>query len=106
MLSGDDERDEAELVFREQADGRKVSRLPNGKVALIDLSEVDRIKDGQRWKVRLDQKDTFAIAHAIELIEANAAASFVPPRMNYAVSKPAPRRNPTKFGARKKSSRR
>src|SRR5918996_282633 len=79
QLSGDDAITEADLVFREQADGRKVSRLPNGKIVLIDLQELDRVKDGERWRVSLAQKDTFAIAHVIERLEANAAASFVPP---------------------------
>ncbi len=97
MLSGDDAITEAELVFREQADGRKVSRLPNGKIVLIELQELDRVKDGERWKVELAQKDTFAIAHVIERLEANAAASFSPPRMNYAPSRMAPRRNPTQI---------
>jgi uncharacterized LabA/DUF88 family protein len=96
MLSGDDSLTEADLVFREQADGRKVSRLPNGKIVLIDLQEVDRVKDGERWKVSLSQKDTFAIAHCVERLEANAAASFVATPMNYA-ARPAPRRNPTQI---------
>jgi uncharacterized LabA/DUF88 family protein len=97
MLSGDDALTEADLVFREQADGRKVSRLPNGKIVLIDLSEVDRVKDGERWKVSLVQKDTFAIAHCIDRLEANAAASFVQTPMNYAAARSAPRRNPTQI---------
>ncbi|HXH07781.1 MAG TPA: hypothetical protein VNI83_14450, partial [Vicinamibacterales bacterium] len=57
---------EAVLTFREQADGRKVSRLPGGKVVLVKLSELDRVSDGEQWRVRLYHRDTFAIAEPIE----------------------------------------
>jgi uncharacterized LabA/DUF88 family protein len=57
---------ETELVFREQADGRKVARLPGGKVVLINLDDLDRVGDGERWRVRLRHRETFAIADPIE----------------------------------------
>jgi uncharacterized LabA/DUF88 family protein len=59
---------EATLTFREQADGRKVSRLPGGKVVLLKLSELGRVADGERWRVRLSHRDTFAIADPIERV--------------------------------------
>ncbi len=31
------------LTFHEQADGRKVARLPGGKVVLLDIHQVDRV---------------------------------------------------------------
>ena len=37
---------EATLVFHEQADGRKVSRLAGGKVVLLNLNSLDRVRDG------------------------------------------------------------
>lgn len=58
--------DEASLVFYEQDDGRKVSRLPNGKVVLVDLDSLDNVQDGDRWFVRLEHRETFAIAHPVE----------------------------------------
>lgn len=61
----DDEPLEADLVFREQADGRKVARLPGGKVVLLDINQLDAIADGEKWHVRLRHKDTFAIAEPV-----------------------------------------
>lgn len=57
---------EAELTFREQADGRKVARLPGGKVVLVNLDDLEKVGDGERWRVRLRHRDTFAIADPIE----------------------------------------
>lgn len=37
-----EEFDQAELDFREQADGRKVARLPTGKVVIIELGALTR----------------------------------------------------------------
>lgn len=62
----EDEPIEATLVFREQADGRKVARLPGGKVVLVALADLERVKDGERWHVRLRHRETFAIADPIE----------------------------------------
>ncbi|HWP99447.1 MAG TPA: NYN domain-containing protein [Vicinamibacterales bacterium] len=62
------ELSEATLTFREQADGRKVSRLPGGKVVLLKLSELGRVADGEQWRVRLSHRDTFAIAEPIERV--------------------------------------
>lgn len=64
---GSDEPAEAVLMFHEQADGRKVARLPGGKVVLLDLRHLDRIVGGERWRVRLVHKETFAIAEPIDL---------------------------------------
>src|SRR5260221_11405497 len=55
------------LTFHEQADGRKVARLPGGKVVLLDIHQVDRVADGERWHVRLRHKEAFAIADAVDL---------------------------------------
>ena len=59
---------DATLVFYEQADGRKVSRLPGGKVVLVDLAQVDRVRDGEPWFVKLRHRDTFAIADPVERV--------------------------------------
>jgi uncharacterized LabA/DUF88 family protein len=64
----DDEILDATLIFREQADGRRVARLPQGKVVLVAAAEVDRVKNGDQWRVRLRQRDTFAIADLVERI--------------------------------------
>src|SRR5918996_1641336 len=63
---------EAELIFHEQADGRKVSRLPGGKGGLIDLAQIDRVKDGEAWFVKLRHRETFVIADPVERLT-NAA---------------------------------
>lgn len=69
----DDSYDTDTLVFREQADGRKVARLPSGKVALIELPSLAKVKDGERWLVRLDHHEMYAIARPLERIEVRAA---------------------------------
>jgi len=53
-------------VFREQADGRKVARLPGGKVVLLHRDDIDRVKDGEWWNVRLVHRDTYSIARPLE----------------------------------------
>lgn len=63
-----DDPADATLVFHEQADGRKVSRLPGGKVVLIDLKQLDRVGDGEAWFVRLRHRETFAIADPVERV--------------------------------------
>lgn len=76
-----DEIFEAELTFREQADGRKVARLPGGKVVLVNLDDLDKVGDGERWRVRLRHRETFAIADPIERCgpsDAPAAGTEVP----------------------------
>jgi uncharacterized LabA/DUF88 family protein len=67
---------EATLVFHEQADGRKVSRLPGGKVVLVELSQMDRVRDGEPWFVKLRHRDTFAIADPIERVNSAVAESM------------------------------
>lgn len=59
---------DATLIFHEQADGRKVARLPGGKVVLIDLKSADRVRDGEAWFVRLRHNETFAIAEPVEKV--------------------------------------
>jgi len=63
-----DEPLEATLTFREQTDGRKVARLPGGKVVLIQLQYLDTVHDAERWRVRLSHRDTFSIAYPLERI--------------------------------------
>jgi uncharacterized LabA/DUF88 family protein len=64
----EEEPSEATLIFYEQADGRKVARLPGGKVVLIKVSEIDRVRHGHQWRVRLLPRDTFYIAEPIEQV--------------------------------------
>lgn len=64
------EEEVATLLFHQQADGRKVSRLPGGKVVLVDLSDIHRVSDGEWWLVRLRHKETFAIATPLEKVTA------------------------------------
>ncbi|HVL49659.1 MAG TPA: NYN domain-containing protein [Candidatus Thermoplasmatota archaeon] len=80
----DDDLGEAVLIFHEQSDGRKVSRLPGGKVVLVDLDNLDRVKNGERWRVTLWHRETFAIAHPVEKLPLMAPAPAPAP------AKPAP----------------
>lgn len=59
---------DATLVFHEQADGRKVARLSGGKVVLVDLNQIDRVRDGEAWFVRLRHRESFAIADPVERV--------------------------------------
>jgi uncharacterized LabA/DUF88 family protein len=70
VASSSDEQDplEATLVFHEQADGRKVARLPGGKIVLVDLRQIERVRDGDAWFVKLRHRDTFAIADPVEKV--------------------------------------
>lgn len=74
---------DATLVFHEQADGRKIARLPGGKVVLVDLNQVDRVRDGEAWFVRLRHRETFAIAEPVERVSEatleSMGGSFVNP---------------------------
>lgn len=98
-----DEPEEAAIVFREQSDGRRVGRLPGGKVVLLDLAAVDRVRDGEHWRVRLRHRETFAIAQPIERI--GGGTPLVPPAVvtPAAVEPPAvPRRDtPGRPGAQR-----
>lgn len=69
----DVEEEVATLLFHQQADGRKVSRLPGGKVVLVDLNDIHRVSDGEWWIVRLRHKETFAIASPLEKVNAPQA---------------------------------
>lgn len=64
-----DEPPEATLVFREQADGRKVARLMGGKVVLLNLADIERVRDGECWRVKLRHREAFAIADPLEKVE-------------------------------------
>lgn len=66
--AGDQDPPDATLVFHEQADGRKVARLPGGKVVLIDLKQLDRVGDGEAWFVKLRHRESFAIADPVERV--------------------------------------
>lgn len=76
--------DQATLTFREQSDGRKVSRLPSGKVALVHFNYLDKVKDGETWLVQLDHHELYAVAHPLERLS-TAPATFKP-----AVAAPPP----------------
>lgn len=68
---------EAELVFHEQADGRLVAKIAGGKAVLLDTNEFGRVKDGQKWRVRLHHRETFAIATLIKPCSDNPVLSPV-----------------------------
>lgn len=73
---------DATLVFHEQADRRKAARLHGGKVVLVDHAQMDRVKDGEAWHVRLRHRDTFAIADPVERVTAATLESNGLPLMN------------------------
>jgi len=77
-----DLEEEWELVFREQDDGRRVSRLPSGKVVLVDLAERDRVQDGDMWQVRVVHHDAYAIAHLVELVTDHPDPDAPPRRLD------------------------
>src|SRR5690349_20946139 len=60
--------DQATLTFHEQADGRKVTRLPTGKIVLIHYDYVAKVKDGEQWLVQLDHHPLYAVATPVERI--------------------------------------
>lgn len=70
-----EEVDETELVFREQADGRMVARL-GGKVVFVDREDFPRVHDGESWLVRLDHRETYAIARLIKPCRDNPVLSM------------------------------
>ncbi len=73
------------LTFREQADGRKVSRLPSGKVVLVDLDQRKLVKDGERWLVRIEHHDLYCVAYPIDRV-----APVGSPTLQVPTAKPAP----------------
>lgn len=88
-----DEPETATLQFREQSDGRKVSRLSGGKVVLVDLVDLDRVRDGEWWNVKLRHRETFAVATPIEKVAAPAVPApgpvAAPPPPSPAPTRPA-----------------
>ena len=77
-----DDPPDATLVFHEQADGRKAARLHGGKVVLVDYAQIDRVRDGEAWYVRLRHRDTFAIAEPVERVTTATLESTGLPLMN------------------------
>jgi len=70
--------DQVSLTFREQMDGRKVCRLPTGKVALVHYNYLDKVKDGETWLVQLEHQPLYAVAHPLERISAAPVVKLVP----------------------------
>lgn len=66
---------ETELVFHEQADGRLVAKIAGGKAVLLDLNDLGKVRDGERWRVRLQHRETFAIASLIKPCSDNPVLS-------------------------------
>lgn len=66
--SMDAELDQATLLFRQQSDGRKVARLPSGKVVLVELESLAKVGDNEWWLVRLRHKENFSIATPLEKV--------------------------------------
>jgi uncharacterized LabA/DUF88 family protein len=60
--------DQVTLTFREQSDGRRVARLPSGKVVLVHYDAITKIKDGETWLVKLEHRELFAVAHPLDRI--------------------------------------
>lgn len=97
--------DQQTLVFHEQADGRKVSRLPEGKVVLIHFDHLDRVQDGETWLVQLEHRDTYAVATPLERLkkaEPREAPPLVeetkePARPTQTAREPDPRTHPRRF---------
>ena len=90
----DDDPDEATLLFHEQADGRKVSRLPGGKVVLLHWDDIDRVHNGEWWNVKLTHRETYSIAKPLErarseLISATLS-SPLGPLIGKAMASPSP----------------
>src|SRR5687767_12681134 len=73
----EEEPEQVELTFREQSDGRKVARLPTGKVVLVELASLDQVKDGERWIVQLQHRDMFAVAKPLHRVQVTPAAPAV-----------------------------
>lgn len=63
------QEEQVELVFREQADGRKVARLPSGKIALVHYDGLEEVENGERWLVNLVHRETFAVAYPLHKTE-------------------------------------
>lgn len=72
--------DQQALTFREQSDGRKVCRLPTGKIALVHYNYLDKVKDGETWLVQLEHQPLYAVAHPIERIAAAPVIKVEAPR--------------------------
>lgn len=81
---------EADLVFHEQADGRLVAKIAGGKAVLLDREDIGRVKDGERWTVRLSHRETFAIA---TLVKPSAENPLIPSRLGEAFKSTIPKKS-------------
>jgi len=72
--------DQQTLTFREQDDGRKVARLPSGKVVLVHYDHIPAVGDGETWLVRLEHHDLVAVAYPIEKMKVPAKEPLPPPK--------------------------
>jgi uncharacterized LabA/DUF88 family protein len=82
-----DEPLEETLLFHEQGDGRKVARLPGGKVVLVRREDLDRVREGERWRVRLLHRDTYSIATLIERDRVELTNPVIPEALGQAMSR-------------------
>ena len=82
-----DEPLEETLLFHEQGDGRKVARLPGGKVGLVRREDLDRVREGERWRVRLLHRDTYSIATLIERDRVELTNPVIPEALGQAMSR-------------------
>ena len=78
---------EATLVFREQSDGRKVARLPGGKVVLVHWDHIERVRDGECWNVKLVHRETYTVAIPVEKARPELAAAVLPSSFGAALAK-------------------
>jgi uncharacterized LabA/DUF88 family protein len=110
--AGSESPSEATLVFYEQGDGRKVARMPGGKVVLIKASEIDRVRNGHQWRVKLIDRETFFIGDPIEqvplpkinpVLTPDMARSIVTRPLNEAAFQPPPA--PVPAAARSESAK-
>jgi uncharacterized LabA/DUF88 family protein len=88
--------DQVTLTFHQQADGRKVSRLPSGKVVLVHFHGLEKVKNGETWLVQLEHQPLYAVAHPLELIRKGAppAPAVLPPKPATTVVRAAEKTTP------------
>ena len=65
-VAPDDDPADGTFLFHEQADGRKVARLPGGKVILLHRDDIDRVRGGEWWNVRLTHRDSRELAYVVD----------------------------------------
>lgn len=84
-----DEPLEATLQFHEQADGRRVARLPGGKVVLVHWEGIERVHDGEWWNVKLEHRDTYSIARLVERARSELTHPLLPAGFALTSTRPA-----------------